>query len=228
MNKVVLTYYYTGEQDFWHPELKEVKKPDPLDFFVLKKSVDQFTDWEFHTLSNEFIPNWNYTQIKKPDHQTLYTYKFIAIRQWLLDYPEYKWIWIVDTSDTQMLQDPPMKEDVLYTGLDCYSRKRKKYQSVRTLVNGGFRRFKYNSATHRELMKVGMKPCFNCGVLGGHRKILLEFLDILCDRLNDFNPALEMVEFNWVLFNDFIDKVQIVTTKLNNFEIDKSKWWRHK
>ena len=73
-----------------------------------------------------------------------------------------------------------------------------------------------------------MKPCFNCGVLGGHRKILLEFLNILCDRLNDFNPALEMVEFNWVLFNDFIDKVQIVTTKLNNFEINKTKWWRHK
>lgn len=227
-NKVVLTYYYTGERDFWHPEDKSIKRPDRLDFLVLKKSVDQFTDWTFHTLTNEFIPNWDYTIIKKPEDKTLYAYKFIAVRRWLLDHPECEWIWVVDTTDTQMLCSPPMVKDVIYTGLDCWSRKRKKFQSVRTLVNGGFRRFPHNRATHQELMRVGYEACYNCGVLGGHRDIILDFLNILCARINEFNPALEMVEFNWVLFNNFKDKIKIITTRLNNWEIDNTKWWRHK
>lgn len=226
--KVVLTYYYTGEKDFWHPELQEIKKPDRLDFFVLKKSVDQFSNYDFHTLSNEFRPDWDHTIISKPDDLTFYAYKFIAMKDWIKEHEEYEEIWIVDTTDTQLIQDTNLEEGYLYTGLDCYSRRRKGYQSVRTMVNGGFKRFKHNQATHRELLKVGNKPCFNCGVIGGRRTILLEFLEELSDRLQTFKPATEMVEFNWVLFNHYPDRIKLCTTRLNTWTIDNNCIWRHK
>lgn len=226
--KVVLTYYWTGEYDFWHPEFKEIKKPDRLDFLVLKKSVDQFPNYDFHTLTNEFQPDWNHTLITKPNDLTLYAYKFIAMRDWIKSHPEYDEIWMVDTSDTQLLQDVDLSENYLYVGLDCYSRRRKGYQSVRTMVNGGFRRFKHNAVTHRELMKFSGRACYNCGVLGGRRTILLEFLDELCDRLLSFKPATEMVEFNWILFHHYEGRIRICTTKLNTWSIDENCIWRHK
>lgn len=226
--KVVLTYYYTGEADFWHPELKEIKKPDRLDFLVLRKSVAQFPNYDFHTLTNEFQPDWDHTKITKPEELTFYTYKFIAMRNWIREHPEYEEIWLVDTSDTQLLRDIDMEKDLIYTGLDCYSRRRNRYQTVRTMINGGFRKFKHNSATHRELQKFGYKPCYNCGVCGGHREILLEFLDELCDRLETFQPATEMVEFNWVLFHHFQDRTRLCTTKLETWSIDNAAVWRHK
>ena len=229
-NKVVLTYYYTGEADFWHTERPIIKKPDTLDFLVLRKSLAQFPDWDFHTLANEFEPNWDYTKITKPEGMTFFVHKFMAAKKWIEEHPEYEWIWIVDTSDTQMLQEPQMQKDIIYTGYDCWSRIRGRYQSVKTLINGGFRKFKHSSFIHDSLRQWAQDPCYNCGVTGGHRDILLQFLADLEELMLKYPADLEMVTYNYLIFSKYKRKTSICTTKLNNWVNDLSEgaWWRHK
>lgn len=230
-NKVVLTYYYTGEVDFWHQESSKPKVPDPLDFFVLKKSVDDFPDWDFHTLANEFEPDWAYTKIQKPKELTFFVHKFIAMKEWIESHPEYEWFWIVDTSDTQMLSNKPMNKNTLYLGFDAWYKRRRDYQKVREMCLGGFRKFTHSEYIHSSLRRHYSKNNFNCGVIGGHRDILLPFLIELEELMLKYPADLEMVTFNYLIFEKYIDKINICTTRLNCRELQtpgRFCYWRHK
>ena len=144
-NKVVLTYYYTGIDDVWHHKVH--KKSNVHDFDVLYDSVEN-RGYDFVTLANE----WNRLVLKKgakdwrviglegdlakPDDMSLYVHKFIACYEWLKNHPEYEEIWIVDSSDTEMLTTPDPKPGIIYTGYEIMSELTYNREGSRVYGNG--------------------------------------------------------------------------------------------
>ena len=243
MKKVVLTYYYTGILDKWHHNY--VMKANPSDFDVLYNSV-KGRGYDFITLANELEPDkpdWTVFSLKgpfeKPDNMSLYLHKFIACYMWLMLHPEYEEIWIVDSTDTEMLTTPNPEDDVIYTGYDAYFPAFGVYATFLWFLGGwsdgvyipqGFGRGKRNGDFEVRYLKdlhEKDRP-YNCGVFGGKREIVMKFLEDFCRRLLVNDIDLEMVPFNYLCYTKYAGKVENCTTRMTLGEKDYSKWWRHK
>ena len=241
-NKVVLTYYCTGILDKWHHN--KIMKANPSDFDTLRDSVRP--DYDFVTFANELYPTdnkWKVIELsgpyKKPDNMSLYLHKFIVCYKWLLDHPEYDEIWIVDSTDTEMLATPNPKEGVIYTGYDAYFPAFGVYSTFLWFLGGwadgvyvpqGFGRGKRNGEFETRYLKdlhIKDRP-YNCGILGGKRKIVMEFLEDFVDRLSKNDIDLEMVPFNYLCYTKYAGKVRNCATRMTLGEKDYNKWWRHK
>lgn len=238
--KVVLTYYYTGILDKWHHNY--TMTADTLDFDVLYNSVRD-RGYDFITLANELQiynnPNWKSVKVEKPEDMSLYLHKFIACYDWLLEHPEYEEIWIVDTTDTEMLKTPAPLEDRIYTGYDAYFPAFDCYATFLWFLGGwkdgvyvpqGFGRGRDNGDFETRYLKdlhEKDRP-YNCGVVGGKRKIMMEFLKDFTDRLKKNDIDLEMVPFNYLCYTKYAGKVHNCTTRMTMGEKDYKKWWRHK
>lgn len=245
-NKVVLTYYYTGIFDKWHH--KETKTPNVADFDTLWDSVAG-RGYDFITLANELYPDtkrsklWKVVELsgnlKRPDDMSLYLHKFIACYKYLLMHPEYEEIWIVDTSDTEMLATPDPEEGKIYTGYDAYFPAFGVYATFLWFLGGwadgvyvpqGFGRGKRNGDFEVRYLKdlhEKDRP-YNCGVFGGKREIVMKFLKDFCKRLLVNDIDLEMVPFNYLCYTKYAGKVENCTTRMTLGEKDYNRWWRHK
>ena len=237
--KVVLTYYYTGIMDKWHHNY--VMEANTKDFDALYNSVKD-RGYDFITLANELQvhnPNWQTVKVEKPEDMSLYLHKFIACYDWLLEHPEYEEIWIVDTTDTEMLKTPEPLEDRIYTGYDAYFPAFGVYATFLWFLGGwvdgvyipqGFGRNRRNGDFETRYLKdlhEKDRP-YNCGVVGGKREIIMEFLKDFTDRLRKNDIDLEMVPFNYLCYTKYAGKVHNCTTRMTMGEKDYKKWWRHK
>lgn len=240
--KVVLTYYYSGVKENHH---KCVMKCNPKDFDVLRKSVDK--SYDFVTLANELTPtdnNWEVVKLtsdlEKPKDMTLYVHKFIACYKWLLKHPEYNEIWIVDSSDTEMLSTPDPVDGVIYTGYDAYFPAFDIYATFLWFLGGpakcgvwvpqGFGRGnRHGDFEVRYLRDLHLndRP-YNSGIFGGKREIVMEFLKDYADRLSKNDLDLEMVPFNYLCYTKYKDIVANCATRMTTGEKDYNRWWRHK
>lgn len=246
--KVVLTYYYTGMFDNTHH--KCFKQCLASDFDTLYESIDG-RGYDFVTLCNEWprlifdkgTRDWRIIgledELAKPMDMTLYVHKFIACYKWLQKHPEYEEIWIVDSSDTEMLSAPEPKEGIIYTGYDAYFPEFDRNVNFDWFLGG----VKYGlslkphfgvDARHGEMEVKYLQTmhhndlAYNCGVFGGKRKIVMEFLKDYTKRLAKNDIDLEMVPFNFLLYTKYKGKVEVCTTKMTLQEKDYNKWWRHK
>lgn len=243
MKKVVLTYYYTGILDKWHHNY--VMKANPSDFDVLYNSV-KGRGYDFVTLANELYPTdnkWRVIELtgpfEKPDDMSLYLHKFIACYMWLMLHPEYDEIWIVDSTDTEMLATPNPEDGVIYTGYDAYFPAFGVYATFLWFLGGwadgvyvpqGFGRGKRNGEFETRYLKdlhEKDRP-YNCGVFGGKREIVMKFLEDFCKRLLVNDLDLEMVPFNYLCYTKYAGKVENCTTRMTLGEKDYNRWWRHK
>lgn len=244
--KVVLTYYYTGMMDKWHH--KVFKKCDPSDFDVLYSSV-YGRGYDFVTLANELYPTtknskyWKVVDLSgdlaKPKDMSVYVHKFIACYEWLKKHPEYNEIWIVDTSDTEMLGDPKPEDGIIYTGYDAFFPEFDRNVNFYWFLGGvrygvaipqHFGVGSRNGEAETMFLKTVYpdKLAYNCGVFGGKREIVMEFLKKYTDRLKKNDIDLEMVVFNYLIYTQYQDKVISCTTRMTLGEKDYNKWWRHK
>lgn len=239
MKKVVLTYYYTGlYDDVHHKRFSEAKTSD---FTTLLNSVKD-RGYDFITLANELEVNtkdWKTYKIKKPDDMSLYVYKFIACYDWLLLHPEYREIWIVDTTDTEMLGTPKPREGYVYTGYDAFFPAFNCYATMLWFLGGdmdgvcvpqGFGRGSEHGDFEVRYLKDLHKwdIAYNCGVFGGKREAVMEFLKDYARRLRKNDLDLEMVPFNYLCYSKYAGKVRVCTTRMTMGEKDYDKWWRHK
>ena len=242
-NKVVLTYYYTGMMDKWHH--KRFKKCDVSDFGTLYKSV-KGRGYDFVTLANELYPtdnSWKVAELSgdlaRPDGMSLYVHKFIACYEWLKKHPEYDEIWIVDSSDTEMLGDPKPEEGKIYTGYDAFFPEFDRNVNFYWFLGGvrygvGIPQHFGVGAKNGEVETMFLKTmypdelAYNCGVFGGKREIVMEFLEKFTDRLKKNDLDLEMVAFNYLIYTQYRNKTEVCTTRMTLCEKDYNKWWRHK
>lgn len=238
--KIVMTYYYTGMTDKWHhKENKMPKKADAKEFSVLYDSVAG-RGYDFVTLANELEADWTVEKIEKPEYMSLYTHKFIACYEYLLKHPEYEEIWITDTNDVEMLTLPCPAEDRIYTGYDAFFPAFDRYVNFLWFLGGiskygvyvpqGFGRGQeHGDAEVRYLRDVHLYDTpYNCGIFGGKRKIVMEFLKDYTDRLRKNDITLEMVPFNYLCYTKYKNKVVNCATRMTLGEKDYNKWWRHK
>lgn len=241
--KVVLTYYYTGVKDVWHH--KAIKECDPREFDTLRKSVEG-RGYDFVTLANELETDrlgWKSAplkgDLKKPENMSLYVHKFIACYKWLLKHPEYEEIWIVDSGDTEMLSTPAPLPGEVYTGYDAYFPTFGCYATFLWFLGGwadgvyipqGFGRGQENGDFEvRYLKDLHEKDWpYNCGVFGGRRGDVMEFLKDYTERLAKNDITLEMVPFNYLCYTKYLGRVRTCTTRMTLHEKDYDRWWRHK
>lgn len=243
-NKIVLTYYWTGEHDVWHKDI-DIYHADPREFDTLYNSVSN-RGYDFITLANELVPDrpdWLvYRPLDddaKPKDMSLYVHKFICCWKYLLEHPEYEEIWIVDSADTEMLKTPEPEDGKVYGGYDAYAPIFHKFYPVKYLIGGeadgvwlpgifmmGHRQddhiVRWLRATHLE------DVAWNCGVFGGKREAVMEFLDKFVPLLMNTVSDVEMVVYNYVLYRWFEDRAECITTRMTLGELDMTKWWRHK
>ena len=243
MKKVVLTYYYTGILDKWHHN--SVMRANPSDFDVLYNSVKN-RGYDFVTLANELEPDkpdWTVFSLKgpfeKPKDMSLYLHKFIACYMWLMLHPDCEEVWIVDSTDTEMLATPNPEDGVIYTGYDAYFPAFGVYATFLWFLGGwadgvyipqGFGRGKRNGDFEVRYLKdlhEKDRP-YNCGVFGGKREIVMKFLEDFCKRLLVNDIDLEMVPFNYLCYTKYAGKLENCTTRMTLGEKDYTKWWRHK
>lgn len=242
--KIVLTYYWTGEHDVWHKDI-DIYHADAHEFDTLYNSVYN-RGYDFVTLANELVPDrpdWLvYRPLDndaKPKDMSLYVHKFICCWKYLLEHPEYEEIWIVDSADTEMLKTPEPEDGKVYGGYDAYAPIFHKFYPVKYLIGGeadgvwlpgifmmGHRQDDYIvrwlRATHLE------DVAWNCGVFGGKREAVMEFLDKFVPLLMNTVSDVEMVVYNYVLYRWFEDRAECITTRMTLGELDMTKWWRHK
>ena len=245
--KIVLTYYWTGEHDVWHKDI-DVYHADPHEFDTLYNSVFG-RGYDFVTLANELYPTadkskfWKVVELsgdwEKPKNMSLYVHKFIACYEYLLKHPEYEEIWIVDSSDTEMMGTPAPEDGIIYGGYDAYAPIFHKYYPVKYLVGGeadgvwlpgifmmGHKQddeiVRYLRALHLE------DTAWNCGVFGGKRDVVMEFLEKFVPLLKKTISDVEMVVYNYVMYRYFSGRSRCITTRMTLGETDLNKWWRHK
>jgi hypothetical protein len=177
--------------------------------------------------------------LEKPKDMSLYVHKFIACYEWLKNHPEYEEIWIVDTSDTEMLTTPNPKPGIIYTGYDAFFPEFDRYVNFYWFLGG----VKYgvsipqhfgvgsrNGDVETMFLKTAYPDAlaYNCGVFGGKREIVMEFLEKFAKRLAKNDIDLEMVPFNYLIYTEYRDKTEVCTTRMTLCEKDYNKWWRHK
>ena len=219
-------------------------KANPSDFDTLRESVSP--DYDFVTFANELYPTDNMWRViglsgpyKKPDDMSLYLHKFIVCYKWLLYHPEYDEIWIVDSTDTEMLAHPYPQDGLVYTGYDAYFPAFGVYATFLWFLGGwadgvyvpqGFGRGKRNGEFETRYLKdmCEHQIPYNCGVFGGKRDIVMKFLKDFTERLEKNDIDLEMVPFNYLCYTKYAVKVRNCATRMTLGEKDYNKWWRHK
>lgn len=68
----------------------------------------------------------------------------------------------------------------------------------------------------------------NCGIFGGKRAAVMEFLEKFVPLLKKTVSDVEMVIHNYVMYRYFENRCKSITTRMTLGETDLTKWWRHK
>lgn len=143
--------------------------------------------------------------------------------QWLRDHPEVTELWCTDSTDVAMLNEPAIAPGVLYVGWEPQ------------LTNSDWMIKNHQHPDIRDFLMTG-RQLLNCGVVGGDRVTMLDFLHAMvveldCQRSESPSDVFEMGAFNRVVYTRFagrfITGTQVATIFKKNEESGVS-WFRHK
>jgi hypothetical protein len=151
-----------------------------------------------------------------------YWVRWAHYADWLARHPEAEWVWCVDGSDVEMLNDPfgRMRPDRLYVG------------SEEELIGG--RRggpWLHRGATPEVRGWLAANPdlpILNMGVLGGHRDIMQEAAGALAARAGESDW--EIGAFQPIAYEQFAGRVVTGPMVHTRFHANErtAAWWRHK
>jgi glycosyltransferase involved in cell wall biosynthesis len=155
----------------------------------------------------------------------VYLSRWVHYAHWLREHPEVRFAWCVDANDVQM-QLPPwqdMQPGRLYCGWEP------------DVVGSPWMRDNHPAAILQEFIQANAdRQLLNCGVMGGDRDTLLEFLTHWCRLIEDAAPGdlgADMGPFNYIAYTRFADRIVTgsrVTTVFKRNETNTWSWWRHK
>lgn len=218
---VVLTCMYKSKPDPQRPNASRSMTTDKL-----RKSV---TGAELVTITDQDDGG-----VKRPLHLNMYLQRHVHYYEWLKDNPAAEWVFCVDGTDVEMLNEPwsHLERGLLYVGYEPrpldYAWMFKEHPS---------KRLQDFFTEHRN------DPILNAGVYGGHRETVIEFLhefirllqDNAVDRLHkrdqhDLGNG-DMGSYNYVLRTRFSGRIVTgprVTTVFKAEERNDFSWWKHK
>lgn len=206
---VVLTCLFTGQPD---PQRGTTMKPNPALADGLLSTCNAIVLCDFDTDRPNFL--------RVPTTQSPYIQRWISYRQYLLAHPEVRYVWCVDATDVQQLQDPfgVMAPGVLYCGWE------------NQIVGCKWMR-DHHAASRAWIEANADRNLLNAGVVGGDRDTMLTFTGRLLDAwaADGSDSAGDMGYFNRAAYTmpDIITGPRITTVFKANSPTDWSLW-RHK
>lgn len=204
-NNLILTCYFTSVVD---PQRGKKWEHNDNDLAVLKNSIPEGIKFECLTKAN---------------HNNPYLARWIAYRDYLNIHPEIDNVFMVDATDVEVKVNPfdYIDPKSIYCG-----------DEESDLKNIWLKKHHYSDKT-KELFDMDYK-LLNAGIVGGSRKIVLSFLDIMRDYISKGNCGMtDMAIFNLTLrkyFNYALVHGRRVNTAFKAFDkVNRSgSWFKHK
>lgn len=151
-----------------------------------------------------------------------YWIRWAHYRDWLRNHPEAEWVWCVDGTDVEMLNDPfgRMRRDALYCGAE-----------ERTINDPQAGSWMRRGATPEVCDWLDGHPdeqILNMGILGGHRGVLLPAVEALADRVGESDW--ELGAWQQIARARYADRITTGPTVHTRFQADErtGAWWKHK
>lgn len=174
-------------------------------------------------LTDQDVPGW----VTVPSGGlSPYFERWIVQRRYLLDHPEIRWAWCVDATDVTMLREPwdHMEPGTLYVGSEAV-----------VTDNAWLRKHhpRYNDCFDQH----ATQPLLNCGLVGGDRETVLEFLTDMVHEIGDGlaedpkGMGFDMGPFNFVCRTRWNDRLVTGPQVHTVFKAGKDNgcaWWQHK
>lgn len=219
-NNIVLCGVFTGKPDFqirWGERHNAVPNPKltrtiGLDYAdKLKASVDKY-DIALVVLNNitdHVDGNTQYVLTGSSDDP--YKNRFLKALHYLIKHTEIDNAWIIDSGDVTMLNNPfpAMKQGIIYAG--CETANKLDCRWMQLNANNQYYKGWLTKNRHKTLL--------NCGLLGGSRQDLIDFLTRMFYiwGYNVHNMELiDMLVFNVVAYEHFADRIVYGVGKVNN------------
>lgn len=185
-------------------------------------------------LSEEFkskFPHLNFIQVPPCGEYQLYDYRWVIYRQFLKTHPEIENVFFTDVSDVKVVQNPFVQKEYSSKNLYCGDETGMMYQNE----------WLKNSLQNEQLCQLhGFKeminsdlPLLNCGIFGGGRFAVLEFLSMLIhmiDRVKyrQIDTTVDMPLFNYVACEFNIIHGAPVNSIFKGYESRNDVWFIHK
>lgn len=212
---VVIACYFANVYDAqrgvaWKPEITAIDK--------LKRSVEAY-GIEFVLIHNCFdLPN------KVEVSTSPYFERWLKEWQYLRDRNDIRNVFVVDATDVDMVNDPfpYISDGKLYVGDEPGDVISKPWMLARHR----------EPSVNKFLRDNGNLPLLNCGVVGGSRKLVMDFCQDMYEY--HFEKPLDQTEmgiFNVLVHGKYANVVEYgrhVTSLFKKFEKNPSSWWRHK
>lgn len=237
-NNVVICGVYTGQPDFqikWGERHSPVANPAytrsiGLNYAAnLKASCDKYGQ-RLIVLNNIEQKTDGLTEYIKTGTSTdPYKNRFMKALHYLIAHPEIDNAWVVDSGDVTMHNNPfpEMQPGKIYVGCETLNKLDCQWMVLNT----------ENSFYRRWLLNNSGKTLLNCGLLGGSRQDVIDYLTKMFYiwGYNHFNMTLiDMLVFNVAGYEHFADRIVYGVGKVNNQfkslqpSAEGREWWLHK
>ena len=173
-----------------------------------------------------------YVEVRKPDKYVPNVHRWFIYYEYLLKHPEIEWIWMVDSTDVEMLKNPfeRMRPGVLYLGSEQGQIVENKWMQSRQEPY-------FKAPDYRAIIaSQGDKMLINCGLVGGSRDVVMEYLQYVCHYHQRYSisetQSTDMACCNYTVWKHFKSRFDYgvhVNTLFKGYEINnKLAWWKHK
>jgi glycosyltransferase involved in cell wall biosynthesis len=159
-----------------------------------------------------------------PKHSNPYLAKWIAFKEYLEANPQYDNVFCVDGTDVEVMHNPfyYIVPNKIYCG------------DENSILDNAWLK-NYHPYFIHFIKRYRSMTLLNAGVLGGSRKIVLEFLTEMVRLINTILDCgmTDMALFNYVLRTTFINRIESgrkVTTVFKSFDKENrlKSWFKHK
>lgn len=222
----VIGCYFKGQPD---PQRAVEWSGDQEEVALLRASVDAVSETPL-VLINDC---WDDVFTVATGKLSPYWQRWISIYEHLVRSPFIRNVWCVDATDVEMLRNPfpQMEPGVIYVGDEP------------AVTNIPWMRQNHPAAFIQNfIVSNGSKPLLNCGLLGGSRENVMEFirtmLSLYVKNVEDVKfgrgasvGETDMGLFNFVARTHFPSRIEHgpkVNTTFKKFADNGQAWWRHK
>lgn len=204
---VVLTCLFTSRPD---PQRGTTMSPDPALADALLATCDAVVLCDFDCARP------NFTRVDTATGP--YIQRWISYRQYLIDHPEIRYVWCVDATDVQQLQDPfpMMRPGTLYCGWE-------------NQILGCDYMIRHHPAVADWITENADRTLLNAGVVGGDRDTMLTFMGRLIELwVQNPSDELDMGYFNRAAYSMNPVTGPRITTVFKANSPTEWSLWRHK
>lgn len=238
-NNVVICGVFTGKPDFqirWGERHNSIPNPEYTRDIGLDYADKLSESIEAHSQKLVVLNNIMEVNLDDPTQYIRtgcsddpYKNRFLKALHYLIDHPEIDNAWIVDSGDVTMLNNPfpHMLPGKIYVGCETKNQLGCNWMHWNTPV----------TFYKQWLKKNGDKTLLNCGLIGGSRQDLIDYITKMF-HVWGYNKAnmdlIDMLVFNVVGYEHFKEKIVYgVGTVNNRFRSEQptdegTEWWMHK